>query len=150
MTSEAMSFQHVGTLRAALKTPRSQTTPALSDFNGKANTAAIIAGYTEHGVSMDARDMCSVLNTFNASDSNNDWYVPACGQLALMYLYETKINEALTKIGGVALASDGFGRYWSSSESGSDGGWYVRFCSSSVDSRREDNGSRVRFVLDLQ
>ena len=62
MTSEAQSFQcrdaaNVGTRRA------------LSDFNGKDNTAAIIAGYTEYGVSMDARDMCSVLNTFNA------WYV---------------------------------------------------------------------------
>lgn len=119
------------------------TAGALSDFNGKANTAAITAA------SSDARDMCTVLNTFNASDSHNDWYVPACGQLALMYLNMTEINAALTKIGGVALASDGSSRYWASSENGSDGGWYVHFCSGSVDSRREDNGSRVRFVRDI-
>ena len=81
------------------------STGPVVDFNGAANTAAIIAGYTEHGVSMDARDMCTVLNTFNTSDSYNDWYVPACGQLALMYLAKTDINAALAKIGGTATAA---------------------------------------------
>ena len=33
----------------------------ISDFNGKANTQAIIKSYKEHGVSMDDQDMCKVL-----------------------------------------------------------------------------------------
>ena len=125
------------------------TAGALSEFNGKANTAAIINGYTEHGVSMDARDMCTVLNTFNASDSHNDWYVPACGQLALMYLNMTEINAALAKIGGTALAAE---RYWSSSEYSSASAWSVYFNDGYVNyyGNIKDFNYRVRFVRDLQ
>lgn len=119
---------------------------ALADFNGAANTAAIIAGYTKHAVSMDARDMCSVLNTFNASDSYKDWYVPACGQLALMYLNMTEINAALAKIGGTALAAD---YYLSSSENSSTLAWRVNFSSGGVFSYYKERNSRVRFVRDI-
>ena len=122
------------------------TAGALAEFNGAANTAAIIAGYTEHAVSMDARDMCSVLNTFNTSDSHNDWYVPALGQLALMYLNMTEINAALAKIGGTALAA---GNYWSSSENSSDYAWNVRFSLEYVGNYSKDNSYRVRFIRDI-
>lgn len=94
------------------------TAGALSDFNGKANTA-VIAEASSH-----AQDMCTVLNTFNASDNFKDWYVPACGQLALMYLNKTEINTALTKIGGNVLTN---AWYWSSSEYDSDCAWAVYF-----------------------
>jgi hypothetical protein len=119
---------------------------ALSEFNGKANTAAIINGYTEHGVSMDARDMCTVLNTFNTSDSHNDWYVPACGQLALMYLNMTEINAALAKIGGTALAAE---FYWSSSELSSGNAWSVSFRLGHVNNGSKDYDCRVRFIRDI-
>lgn len=122
------------------------TAGALSEFNGKANTAAIINGYTEHGISMDARDMCTVLNTFNAADSYSDWYVPACGQLALMYLNMTEINAALTKIGGTALDD---GNYWSSSECAFLYAWNVRFSTGLVEYKYKDNSGRVRFVRDI-
>ena len=123
------------------------TAGALSDFNGAANTAAIIAGYTEHGVSMGATDMCSVLGTFNASDSHNDWYIPACGQLALIYLNMTEINAALEKIGGTALAAKD---YWSSSEGSSAGALRVYFYNGYIDNRLKSSGSyRVRFVRDI-
>lgn len=113
---------------------------ALSDFNGKANTAIIAAA------SSDAIDMCTVLNTFNASDSHNDWYVPACGQLALMYLNMTEINAALAKIGGTALAAE---HYWSSSERSSGYAWYVNFYYGDVSYNDKDYGNLVRFVRDI-
>ena len=114
---------------------------ALSDFNGKANTAVIAAA------SSDARDMCTVLNTFNAADSYNNWYVPACGQLALMYLNMTKINAALAKIGGTALAAEG---YWSSSEVSSDYAWYMYFDFGRVDDYGDkDINYLVRFIRDI-
>jgi hypothetical protein len=122
------------------------STGPVVDFNGAANTAAIIAGYTEHGVSMDARDMCTVLNTFNASDSYNDWYVPACGQLALMYLAKTDINAALAKIGGTAFESN---LYWSSSERDAGLAWYVHFDGGDVSYYGKGNFGRVRFVRDI-
>lgn len=122
------------------------STGPVVDFNGAANTAAIIAGYTEHGVSMDARDMCTVLNTFNASDGYNDWYIPACGQLALMYLAKTDINAALAKIGGTAFES---GCYWSSSECGANGAWCVYFSLGYVNDGSKNDYGRVRFVRDI-
>lgn len=122
------------------------STGPVVDFNGAANTAAIIAGYTEHGVSMETRDMCSVLNTFNASDNFKDWYVPACGQLALIYLNMTEINAALAKIGGTALAAE---NYWSSSESSSGDAWYVSFSGGYVYSDSKGRSYRVRFVRDI-
>ena len=117
------------------------TAGALSDFNGKANTAVIAAA------SSDARDMCTVLNTFNASDSYKDWYIPACGQLALMYLNMTEINAALAKIGGTALQEF---YYWSSSESSSNKSWPVAFRDGNVGTYLKNNTyARVRFVRDI-
>ena len=97
---------------------------------------------------MDARDMCTVLNTFDASDSYNDWYVPACGQLALMYLAKTDINAALAKIGGTAFESY---FYWSSSEYDAYFAWTVSFNSGIVGYDDDKYCNRqVRFVRDLQ
>lgn len=119
------------------------TSGALSDFNGKTNTAVIAAA------SSDARDMCTVLNTFNDSDIHNDWYVPACGQLALMYLNMTEINAALAKIGGNVLADGTVGYYWSSSEVSSGDGWYVGFHDALVNNRYKSYYYRVRFIRDI-
>ena len=119
------------------------TEGALSDFNGKTNTEVIAAS------SSNAKDMCKVLETFNAGSDNEghtDWYVPACGQLALMYLAKTDINAALAKIGGTALESS---RYWSSSECDANYAWYVNFLNGDVDYDTKDNDYRVRFVRDI-
>ena len=118
---------------------------ALSDFNGKANTA-VIAAASSH-----AKDMCTVLNTFNQTEQtagrSADWYVPACGQLALMYLNMTEINAALAKIGGTALAAGG---YRSSSENSSSSAWGVSFRNGYVsDGSKGTSGYRVRFVRDI-
>lgn len=115
---------------------------ALSDFNGKANTAVIADS------SSDARDMCTVLNTFNASDSHNDWYIPALGQLALMYLNITEIDAALTKIGGTTFNTTEY--YWSSSENSSRFAWRVGFRNGDINTyNNKDNISRVRFIRDI-
>ena len=120
---------------------------ALSDFDGKGNTAVIEAS------SSNSRDMCSVLNTFNSTSDGsnagkNDWYVPACGQLALMYLAKTKINAALYKIGGSGLANN---NYWSSSGGLSNRAWYVSIDSGNVSSYSPKVDTyRVRFVRDIE
>ena len=117
------------------------TAGALSDFNGKTNTAVIAAA------SSYTRDMCTVLNTFNASDSYKDWYVPACGQLALMYLNMTEINAALARIGGTALDAE---IYWSSSEKSASDAWHVAFYSGEVRADYgKSGGTYVRFVRDI-
>ena len=119
------------------------TAGALSDFNGKSNTQVIAASSSK------ANDMCKVLETFNAGSDNqghSDWYVPAAGQLALMYLAKTDINAALAKIGGTAFKSR---TYWSSSEVGADRAWYVNFSNGLVNNNGKRNINGVRFIRDI-
>ena len=118
-----------------------------TDFNGKANTQAIIAAYTEHGVDMDSRDMCKVLESYTEGGFT-DWYVPAAGQLYEMYNKISDINAALQNIGGTALESD---VYWSSSEYSKDNAWRAYFSSGiiSYDLYGKNYSGRVRLVLDI-
>ena len=122
------------------------TSGALSDFNGKSNTKVIAAS------SSNAKDMCKVLETFNAgtnSQSNEgftDWYVPACGQLALMYLAKSDINAALAKIGGTGFESN---YYWSSSEHVVDRAWHVNLDTGNVVHYIKSSSERVRFVRNI-
>lgn len=134
------------------------TEGAISDSNGKANTAAIIADYAEKGVSLDRDDMCSVLNAFNAGTSSvdnggfNDWYIPSLGQLSLMFLVRDEIYTAFRKInGGEGLISD---EYWSSTEYDADRGWHVDFKYGDIDTAHKDtvandSGLYVRFIRDI-
>ena len=124
----------------------SWTAGALSDFNGIANTAVIAdAGST-------IKNMCTVLKTFNqeeqAAGRSADWYVPALGQLALIYLNKSEINAALTKIWGTALANES---YWSSTEQSSYKAWSVNFFDGKIDVLTKDGmGCQVRFVRDIE
>ena len=129
------------------------TSGALSDFNGKANSD-VIKTITTNGTSGSKiyAPMGILLNKFN--DANNeenggytDWYIPACGQLSLMYLNKAAINNALTKIGGQTIASN---YYWSSSEYDSNYGWCVDFNVGYVYNGIKNNGRRVRFVRDIK
>ena len=123
-------------------------TDAMSDFNGKKNTEAIIRAYTEYGVAMDSRDMCKVLSTYNEG-SYSDWYVPALGQLALIYLVKDDVDTALAKIGGTALSTSN--GYWSSTEfSNSSNSWGIFFPWGQLYfNSRMGTSVRVRFIRDL-
>ena len=119
------------------------TEGALSDFNGKTNTQVIAASTSN------AKNMCKDLETFNAGSDNqghSDWYIPACGQLALMYLAKTDINAALANIGGTAFESN---YYWSSSEFDARNAWRVFFGNGGVYSSFKTNDNRVRFIRDI-
>ena len=118
---------------------------AMADYNGKANTAAIIAGYAALGKDMDDKDMCKVLETFNEG-GYTDWYVPAAGQLYEFYSSRTAINEALTAISGTVFTST---NYWSSSEEEAIYAWYVHFGYDNVSIRDKNFDYYVRFVRDI-
>ena len=130
-------------------TETTDETVAKADFSGKDNTNAIIAAYTEHSVAMDARDMCSVLQTFNDGENNGgftDWYIPAAGQLYEIYTNKTNINAALTAMSSTAFSDNS---YWSSSEYSSNYGWSVNFNDGYVGSYYRNYYNRVRFVRDI-
>ena len=136
---------------------------ALNDWNGKANSNVIKTNCLTNGTGSNYyTTMGILLNTFNATPSENqgytDWYIPACGQFALIHAYTGRnssyggnvtggINEMLTKIGGTTFdTSDG---YWSSSEKSSKYGWRLHFDVGRVGTANKNSNGRVRFVRDL-
>ena len=125
-------------------------TAAKADYNGKANTAAIIAGYAALDKDMLSRDMCKKLETYNEA-GYTDWYVPAVGQLHEFYSNMTAINEALTNIGGTKFntSSDYSNFYLSSSEYSSNYAWGVHCGYASVDWKSKNELYYLRFVRDI-
>lgn len=120
---------------------------AKADFNGKANTEAIIAAYNQYRVEIDDKDMCKVLETYTEGGFT-DWYVPALGQLFEIYTNKADINAAFSNIGGTALHQSN--TYWSSSERDTLNAWYMYCNNSSVGYYSKDYGSyRVRFIRDI-
>ena len=125
----------------------SDETAAKADFNGKSNTAAIIATpdtddktkYTNMGT------YCTKFNEMSGTYS--DWYVPAAGQLHEIYTNVTDINAALEKIGGTKLDTSNL--YWSSSEKSANIAWNVYFSDGHVRNSSKYNGYYVRFVRDI-
>lgn len=122
---------------------------ALGDFNGKANTAALLEA-SDTDSKTEYANMATWCRIFNQTATENqgftDWYIPACGQLALIYLNKTAINEALTAIGGTTFSDV---LYWSSSEFSSSYSWRVNFSDGKVYNHNKYNNLRVRLVRDF-
>ena len=128
----------------------SWTNGALSDWDGKANSN-VLKGVTTGGGSYTSYATAGhVLNTFLASadaKGYDDWYIPSCGQLSLIYMYLISVNNALLAIGGQPLDTR---YYWSSSEHSSNSGWIVLFNNGRTFTRYKRLTSSVRFVRDIE
>ena len=75
----------------------------LSDFKGKANTAAIIVAQTVNGEILE-NTATWVLTNFRMDEARNegyqDWFIPACGELAFMFRNMDEMNDLLRRVGG--------------------------------------------------
>lgn len=117
---------------------------ALTDFNGRWNSDCIAQKLVGE------RSIGSVRKTFNESKENfgkRDWYIPSCGQLALIFLNMQEINKALEKIGGKQLTGNG---YWSSTECSKDMAWYIGFQNGPVSAYEKSGKFRVRLIRDIR
>ncbi len=128
--------------------PTDVTQYALADFEGLKHT-----NYLKQVTQTDSYSKCptmaSLLKSFLESNDGygfDDWYIPACGQLALLYVYKSDINSALSAMGGLTLSED----HWSSSEAGLSYGWRVCMTTGFVSSYNlKYVGYYVRFIRDL-
>ena len=73
---------------------------ALRDFNGQANTAAILSaqnnGEDDYTIGKAVMDFRSGSN----NEDQVDWFVPSCGELAYMFLIKTELSTLLGKVDG--------------------------------------------------
>lgn len=129
----------------------SWTSGALSDWDGKANSE-VLKKVTKGGEGHEGYvTIGRLLKTFLASPDAkgfDDWYIPSCPQLSLIWMNLNSINKALSAIGGQAF--DDTEGYWSSSERGSVTGWYLSFSSGVVRYRDKYESYRVRFIRDIK
>ena len=122
---------------------------AISDFNGKQNTAAIIAGA---GANTNNRfgNMATYCTKYNQMNTLfGEWYIPSCGQLALMCLNIDEINRALKKIGGKEISTLAQDSYWSSTECSEKEAWYVGFGRNAIINSPKYYGNQVRLIRDI-
>lgn len=125
--------------------PATWITGALSDFDGKNNTAVITANAPALG------DIGYAVKTFNAATNGsnagkNDWYIPSIGQLAFIRLFQSDIDNALISIGGRSLDQT----YWSSSEYSSTYAWCFTFDRSGyIRNFKKSSKGYVRFIRDI-
>lgn len=132
------------------------TNGALSDWKGEANSNVLKRVTTGGGSYTSYATIGHVLNTFLASPDAkgyDDWYIPSCGELSLIYMNLTSVNNALSAIGGQQFNTST--TYWSSSEADTKKAWYVNFSNGRVDSGYGITSSikndryRVRFIRDI-
>lgn len=109
------------------------TTGANSSTDGASNTDKIVA-------KSPAAQWCRAKGA--------SWYLPARDELNAVYNNKSKLNATLSSpsVGGAQL---GTGEYWSSTELGNYGGYYVSFGSGNTGSYSKDNTYSVRAVRAL-
>ena len=95
-------------------------TDAKTDYNGKANTLAIVSAYSGESASENAAIYCNSYST--AGTSAGDWYLPAMGEVYdYIYTNYAKVKAGWDKV-GTTIPSIFF---WSSSEYNINYAWYV-------------------------
>ena len=80
-------------------------TDAVADWNGKANTKHLEEIRLNEDIKLEAGQ-----------------YIPAVGEMYLIYLHKKALNEALEAVGGEPIADDW---YWTSTERSATGAWYL-------------------------
>ena len=112
------------------------STASLSDFNGQDNTNKIIAAQTENDVVRNftvGKTVTDFRNNTDCNEGKRDWFLPAEGELAFMFLKETELNELLQKAGGNSFVKEETtGAYFSSTENNDMRAWGVSFLMGSV------------------
>ena len=127
---------------------------ALSDFDGKSNSQ-VIKNILNNGTVTSYRSapIAYLMNAFNSASCSSsvnqgytDWYIPSCGQLGLIWIHKTDLDNALTAIGGTKLAESS---YWSSSEWSTTASWSVSMYSGKVGYNWKSDHCRIRLVRDF-
>ena len=101
----------------------SSSSAAKGDYNGKSNTSIIIAHGNSNGYETPAADYC--YNYSTTGTNKGDWYLPAGGELQLIYDNKATLNNSLSKAGGTQLGTSSY--HWSSSEYSYSHAWKFGF-----------------------
>lgn len=126
--------------------PQKSIIGAQSYYDGKRNTAAILADFRDNGY---PATVCSQYKI----DGYDDWYLPSNQELKLMLPAAFTINKVLSDDNnpntyGLTLINKvgEYGRYWSSTEHATNAAWLAFFSQDKMDFDRKDTTARVRAI----
>ena len=116
-------------------------TDALTDWNGKTNTKEVVKDCQERNLDCPAFEY--VNNYATEGTSPGDWYLPAFGELNVIYENMGKLNTTLYTIGVSQMTTT---RHWSSTKTVSGSIWYKSFSGNFANRNESFN---VRPVLEF-
>lgn len=134
---------------------------ALADMDGASNTSVLVnlsaikdtytsGAFENVQANYPAAFACNLFSTVGTSQG--DWYLPALGELAYLFVREGTINQSLAALGNSAVqvgnltnATSSFGYWcWSSSEFSSNASWNVHANGPVNSYRKRDDDDNVR------
>ena len=119
---------------------------AKTDYNGKANTLAILEAYPSDTTSNNAAVFCYNYAPVGLESSKNQWYLPAMGELYdYIYSQYSTVKAGWDKVG--TTISDSY--FWSSSEYSISGAWLVNSSNGNVPSYYKSGYHSVSCLLAL-
>lgn len=110
-------------------TTTSDRVTAMNDWNGRANTTAIIAASSSPAVTNTAAyapGFCNLYSRVNANGyglTAGKWWLPSAGEMMMIYANMTKINYCLSLISGATQLLEYW--YWTSTECSASIAWHL-------------------------
>ena len=132
-----------------------------SDLDGKANTSKILA--IDNAASTNWQTAASIENSTAANvhpaaqvcwrfcpgvTNQGDWYLPSEGELGFIMPNFSGINSKISDVNGVPLEEE-YGYYWSSTEYGPNGCWYLYTNFGQINTTGKANNNYVRAFFAL-
>lgn len=126
---------------------QSTTVPggALSDWDGQANTNAIVA-QAGAGITYAAGLCNAYTNADYGTGVYSDWYLPSCSELNHLWNNLYQVQKTLDSDGNVATTAITKNYYWSSTEDDDDMAWGIGFFNGTPDFFPKYYGKYVRAV----
>lgn len=103
---------------------------AMQDWNGKANTAKIIAASSDDMITNTENYAAGFCNKYSRANDNGigltagKWWLPSVAELMMIFANKAKLNHALSLIKGAEQLKEN--SYWSSTEYGQNDAWVLR------------------------
>lgn len=115
---------------------------AETQFDGKLYTQTILAYNPNYQAAKYCNDMSASGTGFGAGN----WYLPALGELNLIYVNKAAVNTALAKVASMTQLSS-YSTYWSSSENSTFLAWQQGFGIGNVGTGSKDSDYPVRCMV---
>ncbi len=121
------------------------TNPTLTNYSSSNNAIYNLEGYTNTQRIREAGNAATYPAAW-AVEFDNGWYLPAAGQLRLLYAELVTINASLGIVGTPFLMDSNFPRYWSSTENNDNSRAWLVDHTGSVQNDSKSSSCNIRSV----